>query len=81
MSHNLVLINYGLSTVNIKLSIEEHHFNIAGVTPASRGGNEFTTLHPSDSVHVSMFMLNASLSHSYARARIQHTVHNMHTQC
>ena len=53
VSHHLSLINNGLSTVSIKLSTE-HHFTVAGLTPRE---NELTTLHPSDSVHVSMLHL------------------------
>lgn len=58
VSHSLSLINNGLSTVSVKLSTDENHFR---VTPAIRGGSEFTTLHPSDSIHVSS--LSLSLSH------------------
>ena len=62
VSHSLALINNGLSTVNIKLLTDENHFSVARVTPALSGVNEFTTLHPSDSVHVSL--LSHSLSPS-----------------
>ena len=61
VSHSLALINNGLSTVSIKLSTDENHFSVAGVTPALSGGNEFTTLHPSDSVHVSLLSHSLSL--------------------
>ena len=55
MSHHVTLVNRGVSTVSINLSIEERHFRVTGLEHANNSKKEFTTLQPCDSVHVSVF--------------------------
>ena len=49
VSHHLTFINHGLSVVSVKLSVDEEHFCLSGLT---NGGDGFTTLQPAGSVHV-----------------------------
>ena len=53
VSHDLTLINCGLSTVSVKLSVDEEHFCVLGLPLSTSGGNGFATIQPGDSIHVS----------------------------
>ena len=50
LSHHLTLVNHGLSTASIKLSVDEGHFSISGLAPPTSG---YITLQPSQSANVS----------------------------